>query len=183
MPPAKNEGDLASHPPASLTLDELESYNTCIFPTLSNARALEDNDMSSFDTVVACMEETLEFCNNHDVSVTSLLQAVWSIVLGGYTGSSGITFVINDAEKAHSTSLFGVQLDWTRSLLETVQHVHWSETSSISLSTDQRQRLLQSGPIHVTNTELRFDLNGSKIFEDVKPVEAPLVSRVDPLRY
>lgn len=178
MSPEQSKGELTPQSTAPLSLEELESYNTCRFPALSHAKISHDNDFLSFDMVLARMDEILEFCKNHDISVTGLLQTAWSVILGGYTGSNGVIFITQDPKNVHSTALFEAQLDWTRSLLETAQHISSSEDRNIPLSRDQRQHVLQPGPGHVANTELRFDLDRSNgQADDSEMVETPLVSQ------
>lgn len=140
----------------SKSLEELETGPPCIFPTLVDASTTEQRDFLSFETDISKTEELMELSTRYNVSVASLIQATWAIVLGGYAGTTEVCFGFQNPESTSDGALVRAQLDLNQSLLETVRYMNSLENNIFPLNQKQRRRLLRPDGIGICNTELRY---------------------------
>jgi hypothetical protein len=141
------------------SLDDLETSAPCLFPTLVDAGVPAQQEPITLEAVIARSDEITDLCTKHHISIASLLQTTWSIVMGGYTGATEILFGCQGFDTTPKAALFKVKLDLNRSLLDTVQHVQSSEQSNVPLNRNQWCRLLQPGPDRIANSEIRLNLD------------------------
>lgn len=144
---------------APVSMDELESCIPCKFPTLAEFETTPQKGYLSLETTIANNDIVADFCTRHSISVATLLQTTWAIVLGGYTGTTDVCFGVRNLQSPVQTTLFKIELNPSWSLLDTVHYVQSSEQCCARLSEIQWQRLLQPGPGCIANTEMRLELD------------------------
>lgn len=71
----------------------LKDVKACIFPSLGTKnRGTEPSTLKLLPFSTKIAHHLQYFCQNHGVTVSSLLQVAWGIVLGVYTGSESVCF-------------------------------------------------------------------------------------------
>lgn len=173
---------------ASQVVELLETYSPCRFPDLVNDGTAAGQEQLSLETVIADAGQIGNFCTNQNVSVASVLKAAWAVVLGGYAGTTSVTFGVQgyaeydpDSDIGPVTtsraSLFGATLDLSQSLIETVRRVDSLEQcSTSSVSQDVWECLVGPSTQRLCNSEMHFSLNQHDDQEkEIELLETPSV--------
>jgi hypothetical protein len=176
MSPLQPSGKDHLTPHGTWSLEELESSSQCRFPMLSGDSRATTHEFVSSEAIVADYGKIVSFCSSHEVSVCSILQTAWTVVLGGYAGTKQTFFIYQSVGSPLQTRLIGHQLDWKSTLLETLLSVNSSQQCSVPLNTSEWRQLLQPGPSNITNSAVTFyvDQNGGTGY-DGELLESSLV--------
>lgn len=159
------------------SLEELETKIPCRFPTLVETSTTKENHFLSSEIDISKIDETIEFCTAHNISVVSLLRAAWAIVLRGYASTTEILFTSQSCDNIAEDTLIGAQLNPNQSLFDIIQHIHSSRNSFIPLSKEQRRYLLQPSPHGICNSEIRYISGRHDEQNDIAILENTLVSK------
>lgn len=72
--------------------DYLDGAEPCLFPTLADGKADEPPSLGSHTIQLDRVPAINEYCANAGVTLSTLLQFAWALVLGAYTGSDDVLF-------------------------------------------------------------------------------------------
>jgi hypothetical protein len=175
MPYMNNQDAISEGSDVSSRHSILESCASCQFPSLGDDRRPAKQGFSSADALIFNAGQIQDFSSKQNVSMASIIETSWAVVLGAYAGTTSVCFGIQDHVKPEAETaadfavfskyaVFQFDLGLDHSFLETVRRVQALKQRFISRN--EWCHRLESSQDLPFNSEVRFRTNVENFLDE-----------------
>ncbi|KFY79912.1 hypothetical protein V499_01170 [Pseudogymnoascus sp. VKM F-103] len=145
-----------SSPDLDYWIDRLHDKDQCIFPTLNDG-VKELNGRQRVDVRTPGLGPLNEFCQNHDLKLSTVFQTAWGLVLRSYTGVDDVCFGFRE----DPSEILPCQMSLTREsglkhALDTVETTFTRDSNHRTCSVKDMEDVLKLGRTGIFNTIVNY---------------------------
>jgi non-ribosomal peptide synthetase component F len=145
-----------SSPDLGYWIDRLRDKDQCIFPTLNDG-VKEVNERQRLDVRTPGLGPLNEFCQNHDLKLSTVFQTAWGLVVRSYTGVDDVCFGF----RADPSEILPCQMSLTREsslkhALDTVETTFTRDSNHRTCSVKDMEDVLKLGRAGIFNTIVNY---------------------------